>query len=156
MIDIINPTPRRKKANKKCQHDKQKAFCVECKKMGIGGSQICEHNHQRNQCVECVLFARFNPDEWSLNGEQIASTFTRNADGIFEPNDLYEPSIDYFTQCIRELCSGSLLSLDNSDGLMGVMYVNYSTDSAAVAYTTKQLGSRNVCVKNKQVESSLF
>ena len=96
-------------------------------------------------CFVCGVF----PDEWSIDGQQIGSTFTKNADGLFEPNDLYEPSIDYFTQCIRELCSGSLLNLRDSDGLAGVMYVNYSTDSAAVAYSVAQLGGKNVCVKQK-------
>lgn len=77
----------------------------------------------------------------------MVSGFTKNADGIFEPNDLYQPCIDYFVQCVRELCYGSLLHLDDRDGLAGVMYVNYSTDSAAVAYSTEQLGDKNVCVK---------
>ena len=121
------------------EHKQYPVTCEYNRMLGV----VAAHRGKR------VLFARFNPDEWSLNGQQIASTFTKNADGIFEPNDLYEPSIDYFTQCIRELCSGSLLRLDDHDGLMGVMYVNYSIDSAAVAYSTEQLGSRNVVVKNK-------
>lgn len=41
------------------------------------------------------------------------------------------------------------LRLGDRDGLMGVMYVNYSTDSAVVAYSIKQLGVRNVCIKQK-------
>lgn len=122
------------------EHKQYPVSCEYNRMMGV----VAAHRGKR------VLFARFNPDEWNLNGDQMGSTFTKNANGIFEPNDLYEPRIDYFVQCVRELCSGSLLRLDDRDGLMGVMYVNYSTDSAAVAYSTEQLWSKNVCVKQMQ------
>ena len=32
----------------KCEHNKRKSTCAECK-----GSQICEHNKRRSTCVEC-------------------------------------------------------------------------------------------------------
>ena len=34
--------------NYKCQHDRVKYYCKECK-----GSQICVHNQQRTRCKEC-------------------------------------------------------------------------------------------------------
>ena len=36
------------KWKKKCEHQKQKSRCVECK-----GSEICEHQKQKSKCVEC-------------------------------------------------------------------------------------------------------
>jgi hypothetical protein len=32
----------------KCEHGKQKAYCIECK-----GASICQHNRQKSRCIEC-------------------------------------------------------------------------------------------------------
>lgn len=117
------------------QHKQYDASCEYNRMLGV----VAAHRGKR------VLFARFNPDEYSRHGLKIASTFTKNADGLLEPNDLYEHSMAFFVQCVRDLCSGSLLCLDDSNGLAGVMYVNYSTDSPAVAYASDKLGPSNVC-----------
>lgn len=117
------------------QHKQYPVTCEYNRMVGV----VAAHRGKR------VLFARFNPDEYSRNGLQVASTFTKNADGLLEPNDLYKHSMAFFVQCVRELCSGSLLCLDDSNGLAGVMYVNYSTDSPAVAYASEKLGPSNVC-----------
>ena len=39
------------KWSKKCEHQKQKSRCVECK-----GSEICEHQKQKNRCGKCNIF----------------------------------------------------------------------------------------------------
>jgi hypothetical protein len=42
-LNCVIPTRERK-----CEHQRSREFCVECK-----GSQICPHQRQRHRCVEC-------------------------------------------------------------------------------------------------------
>ena len=36
-----------------CEHYRQKSRCKECKELNQGGASICEHNRRRIQCSEC-------------------------------------------------------------------------------------------------------
>jgi hypothetical protein len=37
----------------KCSHGKWWGYCRECKRLGIGVSQICEHDRKRRDCKDC-------------------------------------------------------------------------------------------------------
>ena len=64
----LGPIPgREKNKGQKCEHGKQRRFCVECGGSGVcshgirkyvckicGGSQICRHGRQKHQCRECI------------------------------------------------------------------------------------------------------
>ena len=38
---------------KKCEHNRQRNNCKDCKALGVGGTSICEHNRQRNKYKDC-------------------------------------------------------------------------------------------------------
>ena len=63
----LGPIAEKKNKGQKCEHGKQRRFCVECGGSDIcshgirkyvckicGGSQICRHGRQKHQCRECI------------------------------------------------------------------------------------------------------
>ncbi len=43
----------RERNKMKCEHNKIRQICIQCKVLGLGGVNICEHLKQRSQCREC-------------------------------------------------------------------------------------------------------
>jgi len=60
---------REYKKKYKCEHNKRKDRCRECKQLGIGGGSICDHNKRRTRCRECK--------ENSIGGSELCDHYIR-------------------------------------------------------------------------------